>query len=152
MLKKPEQTKNIDRGRLYPILDQIFIEYDKDFRKSFLFSEFQDNLALKEVLQELKETNGEKFIKISYSKKSFTLTNYAIRYLRTIYAEYNRYEINHKLSVTSLLISILAMFLSLLISFITILEINSIYSKWILFIMVSVFSFICIYKFFKDFN
>ncbi len=54
MLKKQEHTKNIDRGRVYPILDQIFIEYDKDFRKSFLFSEFQDNLALKEVLQELK--------------------------------------------------------------------------------------------------
>ena len=62
MLKK-KKTSN-DRGRTYPILDQIFIEYDKDFRKTFLFSEFQDNLALKEVLQELKETNEENMIKI----------------------------------------------------------------------------------------
>ena len=150
MLKK-KKTSN-DRGRTYPILDQIFIEYDKDFRKTFLFSEFQDNLALKEVLQELKETNEEKFIKISYDKNNFTLTNYAIRYLRTIYAEYNRYEINHNLNITSLLISILAMILSLVTSFINILEIDSILSKWILFIMLCIFMFVYTYKFFKVFN
>ena len=137
MLKK-KKTSN-DRGRIYPILDQIFIEYDKDFRKTFLFSEYQDNLALKEVLQELKETNEEKFIKIYYDKNNFTLTNYAIRYLRTIY-------------ITSLLISILAMILSLVTSFINILEIDSIWTKCILFIMFCVFTFFCICKFVKDFN
>ena len=152
MLKKRKKQQNIDRGRLYPILDQIFIEYDKNFRKTFLFSEFQDNLALEEILQELKEAIGKEFVKISYVRKRFTLTNYAIRYLRNIYVEYNRYEINYKLCIISLFISILAMIVSLIISFITILEINNIYSKWILFIMFSVTTIFSISKLLKDFN
>ena len=38
-------------------MDYIFKEYDKDFRKTFQFAEFEDFMALNEILQEIKETN-----------------------------------------------------------------------------------------------
>ncbi len=99
-------------------MDYIFKEYDKDFRKTFQFAEFEDFMALNEILQEIKETN-KKFIKISYVKKQFKISNSAIRYLRNIYVESNGYDMSLKCNLVSISLALLAIMASMLLSYIT---------------------------------
>ena len=116
--RKKRKIKNNDKGRIYQILDYIFKEYDKDFRKTFQFAEFEDFMALNEILQEIKETN-KKFIKISYVKKQFKISNSAIRYLRNIYVESNGYDMSLKCNLVSISLALLAIMASMLLSYIT---------------------------------
>ena len=108
MLKN--EKLQFDHGRIYKILDYIFQEYDRNFRKKFFYEEFEDQEALNEVLEELKEYRRTLKIKAKKTKKkTFLLSSLELRYLKTIYIEQNRHETSMRTNVFSIELSLVAL-------------------------------------------
>lgn len=117
MNKKEKVDIENSKGRIYNILNQILVEYDKSFRKEFCKNEFEDKEALKEVISFLSDL---KYIEV---KKNFLIIKpLGIRYLKSLYADYNRYETNLKFSAFLGLLSFAVAGFSLIVSILTLNE------------------------------
>ncbi len=82
------------------VIDYIIKEYDKNYRLKFYKKEFTDQAALKEIMEELKETKN-----IKIHRNYFVMKRTGIRYLKNIITDLDNNYNSTKTSAISLLLS-----------------------------------------------
>ena len=95
-----KKVDKIDRGKKTKLIKYILDEYEKDYRKKFNKNEFEDQLALIEIINELKEL---RYVKIG--KNTFDISLLGIRYLKDIYSKHDEIIENIKSQWSSVLLT-----------------------------------------------
>lgn len=134
-MKKVDKIKRDEKTK---IINYILEEYDKDYRKKFNKSEFSNNKALTEIINELKEL---KYIKTNRS--TFTISLLGIRYIREIIFNRNQYLDGLKIQWSSIIIAVT---LSLISNLIAIYSIDSTVTR----VLLSIYELILIVIVFKS--
>lgn len=140
MFKLP--TLSFDHGRGFPIIEYILAEYDKDFRKEFLWEEFEDQEALQELLLELSEANKKKMRK----KKKLVLSSADMRYLRNLYSGYIDRETNVRFCLCSYMFSMLAIIVSLISIIFSLDLFQTLFEKIVIFIVLMIMTLIFMHR------
>lgn len=91
---------------IYHTIMQIINIYDREYKREYSFSEFDNPNAAREVALELKEN---KYAFISFRKKKFTIKVSGIRYLKKLINEDYSLDTNTKFPLNSLLVTCLAL-------------------------------------------
>lgn len=86
-----KKVEKIEKDAKTEIIKYIINEYDKNYRKQFKKSEFTDQLALEEIILELKEL---KYVKCT--RKEFSISLLGIRHIREILFSREQYLGNLK--------------------------------------------------------
>lgn len=132
-----KKTDKIERDAKTEIINYILEQYDKDYRKKFSKSEFNDQNTLNEIISELKELEY-----IKTSKNTFTISLLGIRHIREIIFNRNQYLDGLKIQWSSIIIAVT---LSLISNSIAIFSIDSIFIR----VSLIIFEIILLVKAFK---
>lgn len=106
-----KKTDKIERDAKTEIINYILEQYDKDYRKKFSKSEFNDQSTLNEIISELKELEY-----IKTSKNTFTISLLGIRHIREIIFNRNQYLDGLKIQWSSIIIAVTLSLISNLIA------------------------------------
>lgn len=116
-----KKANKIERDTKTEVINYILKEYDKDYRKKFNKSEFNNQCVLDEIISELKELGY-----IKNSKNTFTISLLGIRHIREIIFNRNQYLDGLKIQWASIIIAVT---LSLISNSIAIYSIDSIFTR-----------------------